>query len=309
MRGIQFLDSSVGIVFEVWEYTSDSTFNYVTTDGGNTWNKHTINDQQFISSMNKMIFTDPGHVWFANQYGAWLSRDTAKTWTLFPVDGAFEAFDFVDSLNGWLSLWGGQFKKLAYTTDGGITWEYIDKPYAFQSQDILTYRVGNYYGGMVTLESGYDGSLIQYKQGDSYAYIIPTYTGNPLNSFATYRKGNTLHIWAGGFGMTLLHNTDFIITGVKDVKHQVISSYSLSQNFPNPFNPATDISFSIPKRSFVSIKVYDLIGREVAIIVSQELSAGTYTRQWNANNMPSGVYFYRLQAGSFTETKKLVLLR
>jgi hypothetical protein len=83
----------------------------------------------------------------------------------------------------------------------------------------------------------------------------------------------------------------------------------LLQNYPNPFNPSTTISFSLPKRSFVSLKIYDLIGREIATIVSEELSAGNYSRQWTAESFTSGVYFYRLEAGSFIETKKLILLR
>ena len=85
--------------------------------------------------------------------------------------------------------------------------------------------------------------------------------------------------------------------------------FALSQNYPNPFNPTTTVSFDLPKKSFVSLKVFDVIGREVATIVSKEMSAGSYSRQWNAENIPSGVYFYRLQTGSFTETKKLVLLK
>jgi len=86
-------------------------------------------------------------------------------------------------------------------------------------------------------------------------------------------------------------------------------AFSLYQNYPNPFNPSTNISFTLPVKSFVSLKIFDLSGREIATIVSEELSAGNYTRQWDAANMPSGVYFYRLKAGSFTETKKLILVR
>jgi hypothetical protein len=86
-------------------------------------------------------------------------------------------------------------------------------------------------------------------------------------------------------------------------------NFSLAQNYPNPFNSATTISFRLPSKSFVSLKVFDLLGREVATIVSEELSAGSYTRTWNAANISSGVYFYRLQAGSYIETKKLILLR
>jgi hypothetical protein len=85
--------------------------------------------------------------------------------------------------------------------------------------------------------------------------------------------------------------------------------YSLLQNYPNPFNPSTTISFSIPIKSFVSLKVYDLSGRVVATIVNDELPTGDYTRQWNPTNISSGVYFYRLHAGNVTITKKLVFIR
>jgi lysophospholipase L1-like esterase len=89
----------------------------------------------------------------------------------------------------------------------------------------------------------------------------------------------------------------------------VPQEYTLSQNYPNPFNPETNISFSIPSQSYVTLKVFDPLGREVATLVSEELPEGDYTRQWNAMNISSGIYFYRLQAGSFIETKKLILLR
>jgi hypothetical protein len=85
--------------------------------------------------------------------------------------------------------------------------------------------------------------------------------------------------------------------------------YRLQQNYPNPFNPSTTISFSIPIKSFVSLKVYDLSGRVVATIVNDELPTGDYTRQWNPTNISSGVYFYRLHAGNVTITKKLVFIR
>ena len=90
---------------------------------------------------------------------------------------------------------------------------------------------------------------------------------------------------------------------------KIPSQYALYQNYPNPFNPSTVIAFSLPSKSFVSLKVFDILGKEIATIVSEELSAGNYSRQWNAAMMSSGIYFYRLQAGTFTETKKLILLR
>jgi hypothetical protein len=85
--------------------------------------------------------------------------------------------------------------------------------------------------------------------------------------------------------------------------------FALVDAYPNPFNPSTTISFTLPSRSFVALKIFDLLGREVATIFSEEMSAGSYSKQWNAAKISSGIYFYRLQAESFTETKKLVLLK
>ena len=100
-----------------------------------------------------------------------------------------------------------------------------------------------------------------------------------------------------------------MVTAVEDKGNNVLKKFSLSQNYPNPFNPSTNISFSLPSKSFVSLVVYDVTGRKVATIISEDMSAGNYTRQWNAQGLSSGIYFYRLQAGNFTETKKLVLLQ
>ncbi|OGU74600.1 MAG: hypothetical protein A3H45_10575 [Ignavibacteria bacterium RIFCSPLOWO2_02_FULL_55_14] len=100
-----------------------------------------------------------------------------------------------------------------------------------------------------------------------------------------------------------------MITSVDRLSAALPMHFRLEQNYPNPFNPATTISFALPSRSFVSLKVFDALGREVTILLSEQLPAGKYSLQWNAVGLPSGVYFYRLQAGSFTETKKLLLLR
>jgi L-ascorbate metabolism protein UlaG (beta-lactamase superfamily) len=91
--------------------------------------------------------------------------------------------------------------------------------------------------------------------------------------------------------------------------HDSPQMFSLDQNYPNPFNTSTNISFSLQSKSFVLLKIYDLLGQEVATLVSEYLSAGNHLKQWNALNIPSGFYFYLLEAGTSIETKKLVLLR
>jgi len=120
----------------------------------------------------------------------------------------------------------------------------------------------------------------------------------------TIQQGNT-RVESGFLADTLIRRT--ITTAIEEP--WVPSAFLLRQNYPNPFNPSRTIPFNLPSKSFVSLKVYNLLGSEVTTIVSEEMSAGNYSRQWNATGVPSGVYFYRLHAGSSAEVKKLVLLR
>ena len=87
------------------------------------------------------------------------------------------------------------------------------------------------------------------------------------------------------------------------------SSFVLQQNYPNPFNPSTSISYSLPKTASVSLKIFNTLGQEVALLVNERKEAGYYRATWNASNVPSGIYFYRLRAGDFVETKKMVVLK
>ncbi len=105
-------------------------------------------------------------------------------------------------------------------------------------------------------------------------------------------------------------NADFgTITGIKREPSPLPKMYSLEQNYPNPFNPATTIRYSVPNAGVVSLKVYNILGQEVATLVSQRQSAGTYTVTFQAGRYASGVYFYRLTAGSFNSVKKMLLLK
>jgi hypothetical protein len=103
---------------------------------------------------------------------------------------------------------------------------------------------------------------------------------------------------------------DVLISSLAEqIADKMPGTFVLDQNYPNPFNPSTTISFNLPERSFVSLKLFDLTGREVTTLVAAELPAGHQTIQWNAADMTSGVYFYHLQAGTHNATKKLVLIK
>ena len=100
-----------------------------------------------------------------------------------------------------------------------------------------------------------------------------------------------------------------IQTNVQQNKSEIPAHFSLSQNYPNPFNPSTVISYGLPVESQVMLSVYDVLGRELQILVNKRQAGGNYSISFNAMEFPSGIYFYRLQTGTFTETKKLLLLR
>ena len=99
------------------------------------------------------------------------------------------------------------------------------------------------------------------------------------------------------------------VVGVEGILNEIPIEYSLSQNYPNPFNPTTTITFQIPELSFVTLKVYDVLGNKIATLVNEEKPVSSYEVEFNATTLPSGIYFYRVQAGTFVETKKMVLLK
>ncbi len=120
-----------------------------------------------------------------------------------------------------------------------------------------------------------------------------------------------------GFGVSVTYNsTNIIITVTSPVSvddenkgNMIPTEYSFEQNYPNPFNPTTTITYSIPKEGLVTLKVYNVIGEEDAVLLNEVKQAGYYNVSFNASELPSGIYFYRLQAGDFVEIKKMVLMK
>jgi hypothetical protein len=108
--------------------------------------------------------------------------------------------------------------------------------------------------------------------------------------------------WDGTFGVPV---------GISPVSGNIPDKFSLSQNFPNPFNPSTKINVSIPagESGNIKLEVYDALGRLISTLINGKMNAGLYELTWNASNIPSGVYFYTLTAGSFKETKSMILLK
>jgi hypothetical protein len=155
-------------------------------------------------------------------------------------------------------------------------------------------------------------------------YFVEVYRNFLLDPDSVYYIGSTSFIYSGSaltFFSQSYQSACYNISEVEGYK-EYPKEFTLEQNFPNPFNPGTKISYSIPTSPspplltkervgvrFVTLKVYDILGKEVAVLVNEEQPAGVYEVNWNAANLPSGVYFYKLQAGSFVETMKMILLK
>jgi hypothetical protein len=107
----------------------------------------------------------------------------------------------------------------------------------------------------------------------------------------------------------VLYGDTSMLLGINMISSEIPLTYSLYQNYPNPFNPVTNIKFDLPKSGYVEIKIFDIQGREIAQLVNQQMQPGVYSVNWDASNYPSGVYFYKIEAGDYKESKRMVLIK
>ncbi len=157
---------------------------------------------------------------------------------------------------------------------------------------------GTTYHGLETVRYNSDGSNPWIAEVNQYAGV-----GKGL------AFGTDLSLYAvGQFYYSVIKYSQSFPTAIEQF-NEIPEKFNLVQNYPNPFNPTTTISFSLPSSTFTSLKVYDILGNEVANLVNEEKPAGNYEERFDASSLTSGTYFYKLQAGSFIETKKMILLK
>lgn len=283
-----------------------------TTDGGVTWTH--INDPniegfpilslEFISP--QIGFGSGGHFDFAG--GIIKTLDSGNTWSLQLVGPEpIQALYIFDSLN--IIGVGGDYEfgtGIVRTTDGGVNWNYesldffgIAVSVAFRNRKEGWGTIGFGKGFIFTNDSGKTWTM---KPTPDSASIYDIKFSDERNGFSV-----------GDNGTILKFDPDVI--SVSESRTSEISNFILEQNYPNPFNPSTFIKFQIPTSIPVSgkihttLKVFNVLGVEISNLINDELSPGIYSVDFNAEGLSSGIYFYRLQAGNFSETKKMILLR
>ena len=134
---------------------------------------------------------------------------------------------------------------------------------------------------------------------------------NQGGAVAISPDGNTVIV--GGIGDDTNKGAAWVFipgtTSVENISSEIPKEFMLEQNYPNPFNPSTNIQFALPQSGFVKLEIFSLTGERVDVLISEELSAGKYNYEWNGSNLTSGIYFYRLNTGSFIETRKMLLIK
>ncbi len=157
----------------------------------------------------------------------------------------------------------------------------------------------------------YAYDVVQKKVVDSlkWKFAVPAVADERPRALAFTSDGNTAYI--GSFGVGTADFIQKVVRGGSDVKQldELPTGYQLSQNYPNPFNPTTNIKFSIPASGFVTLKIYNTLGQEVASLINEFKSAGTYQVDFNASNLTSGMYIYTLTSGNYKISKKMILMK
>lgn len=209
------------------------------------------------------------------------------------------------------------------STNGGTSWN-VDASLGLVNQqvdytscnsDSLTagggYFIASYVdidGDSVTVRRGILGAMgnVQHKKNSNPG------TSVLAPSCAIYKSGSDKYsafTYAGNGPANVYYNMESLVTGIQTIGNNTPEYFTLSQNYPNPFNPVTNIEFALPKSSFVKLVIYDMLGREAATLVNQNLIAGSYRTDWDASGYPSGVYFYKLETDRFADTKKMIIIK
>jgi hypothetical protein len=151
----------------------------------------------------------------------------------------------------------------------------------------------------------YDNGIYQSYTGETWDSVNSGLTNLSVRALSIAPNG---FIFVGTYGGGVYRSSQSI-TGIKEIRYWIPENFLLLQNYPNPFNPTTTIRFNLPTLSHVNLKVFNLLGQEVMTLVNDIETSGAKSVEFNASAIPSGIYFYRLQAGPFVETKKMLIIR
>lgn len=293
-----------------------------TTDDGVTFQSNYIGN---ISYVRQVTFDASDNLYIAtandfgnNGNGVWRSDDGAISWqainTNLPLNiTAIEAVD----ITGFGSeicereIISGSSDGKVFTMNNNFSWNEL--LVGFQQNTIIRDIAGvNYtYGYKTAALTEFENISITpgciYIPEEGIPEDIPTTTIDRTKFSFESASTDVIVDFIGTLGNGILKKESTV--GLQEHNINIPSEYSLEQNYPNPFNPITTIEFSIPEKSFVNLEVFNALGEKVTTLASKELSAGSYKYEWDGSNLPSGIYLYRLKTQSFSESRKMMLIK
>ncbi|MEP7146861.1 MAG: T9SS type A sorting domain-containing protein, partial [bacterium] len=309
---------------------------YRSTNDGANW----IQVNAGLTNFNPRGFLVHGAYIFASFWGGGIYRSSNNGTDWFPVGSG------ITNLNDWriievgnnlflASFGGGVYR----STNDGLNWTTVNSGLTNLNVYCFALIGSNLFAGtaagvFTTTNSGANWSLANQGIVGSVQTILSKgsnlIAGTTSGVFRSTNNGmtwtafnqslsnlnvlsmvdNDTHLFAGTNGSSVYRRLlSEIIISVNVISTQVPDAFGMSQNYPNPFNPVTKFNFQLPGSENVKVTVYDQLGKEAAILVNEKLSAGSYEVEFNAANFTSGVYFYKIDAGNFTNIKKMILLK
>jgi hypothetical protein len=275
---------------------------------------YSYNSSYFPSVFDLLKFSGDGvFIWNRSMIGPYVYYNTFPPRKFLNVDNSGDIIVVFRSDDSSSDI---HTKLVKFSGAGNIIWSRSDFSYA-NPTDIMLDGTGNIYF------SAYKGDLNEHN-----TYSIQKYSASGDLVWLNRNTG-LFNFNFVPYGICLDNDSNVIATGETDDWHpsnyltiklnqpigiqpittEIPNHFSLSQNYPNPFNPSTKIKFAIPKSSFTKLTIYDVLGRQVRSLVNEELKPGIYEAEFNASDIPSGVYFYRITAVEFSETRKMILIK
>jgi len=266
-------------------YLGDGTAQNVvkTTNRGVSWT-------QVLTGNTPFSMTVVGeNIFVGTINGTFLSTNNGSNWNITSLTEETRTLSSRDN-----AVFAGTLYSLYKSTNLGVNW-----------LEILNRRVNNIAIGDSVIIVGGNGISISGDNGNSWNYKNEGFNGSPfIRSLLIWNN----YVYAGIDSNVWRRPLNEII-GIEQINTKIPEFSNLKQNFPNPFNPNTSIEFSIPKETYISIKIYNSIGQLYRTEVNQELSAGTYKINVEMSDFPSGIFFYQLITNDFKETKKMVMIK
>ncbi len=275
-------------------YTTTGLNFYHSTNNGTNW-VHTTNSffTYSLAISGTTIFAG------AEATGVYFSTSGGTNWTLTSLGNRNILAIKINGTN----IFAGTETGVYLSTNSGTNWVQT----SLNNRYITSLEISGEISGTNIFAATDNGVYLSKNNGTNWQQKNEGLSGGILDG--SHLAASNISLFVSNINSTTYRRDISEIISVRQISEIIPKEYKLSQNYPNPFNPTTKINFSIPQKSFVTLKIYNLIGEEAAVLVNEQLSEGVYEYLLNAALLPSGTYFYKMETENFKETKLMILLK